>query len=1660
MLKYNIGKTIGLILTVVTLLVYGEVYIVSAAEYYHLRTNTTDFPQVSFEGILIENGIPVNYESAGLIIAENGVQRSITEISCNNIDDNKFALLFVLDMSSSVQQKNLFFMTQAIKDLLNTNDLNDCLVGITGFNDLSFLIHDFSNDKQSIITSLDELPSSGSSNLENAVLQSRAGVIDMFKNIAYRKEVILISDGSETGESNAIINGLLTAGIRVNTVTCDYAASELTRNIAMSTGAYTIDKVKNYVDMVYALNALYYSIKYQSVCKLMYESFACNSDNVLNMNFTSLGISRNTTFTIGKSQTSSIIVEPEFIDFGVVTPPNTIEREVRIKATVNDIHVDNIIVGEGFQIVNEPTDFELKKGEERIVRVRYIPNDTNYIFSKLIINGTHCKGGTVRLSGGSEDEKLDNKTISVLNPNGGEHLIVGHHFNLTWDGVLPNDTVSLEYSTNNGINWISISQKAYGLSFNWEIIPNTISNNCLLRINKLSKQDMSKSIVSLKGMFGKVVNSVWKDNQNEIYTGSTDGFIRLWNTTNGEPLRTIAGGIEGLVDFDLSPNHNYTAYISENGNKITIKNNENEFEEFDFSIQDEVFDVISWNPINNFMIAGTQSGKIYLWDFPDSQPVKVIDRQERINVIKWNPKGNQFAAGLENGYLHVFDVNGDDVISIEASDQKLNSFSFNPTGSIAATSSMNEYIQIWDLSNGQNITTFVDDMKILYDVAWDPQAKYIASSSIDSSVILWLPGSGQKHYKFKGHNNFVSNINWRSDGKFIASSTNQGELFIWSPDDIPFNKSIVQSDTSDNVWSIVNPNLQFNNISFNGLRVGDRLDSNLAPIIVNPNDYDIVFDTIYVKGGSKYFSINAGLLNLPYTLKSGSGLDMAVSYHPTSIINKLDTLIFKSGMREYRLLLFAYPVDRMIEVEPKYYDFGIVKVGQESDIKIFKINNVGTSNVFVERIKESLESSGQFSVINFDATIIPAGSYMEFGVKFTPDRHEAVGMIYDIVYDGKVGSDFISLTGAGASPQISVVKEHDFPLIICENEIREKIVVRNNGNDDLIINKIELNGIHESEFELDVSQFDLIIPPNDSSDFSIHFKPSINGNFDAEIDLLSNMNADRSTVNTIKLTASKDISDFEVNHNNLTYFVTELNEPQTKELHVVNTGSVPINWEIPLPADKFRVTEILPELCFPGDSSKVLIEFTGSEETGRFEDEIGLLDSCKTIEPINLTAFVGPNDARLRNSDKIQFPDVICIEDTVFSEFIIYNEGSTPLIITDIEIESASVFQILTEMQYPLIVFPGEEIKIDLSFNANKSGINLGQMIIIGNAVNCDDGICFIELEGTFLLDKFRFSENSVKFEGVIEGEEINGVIEIFNEGELDLSWNFPFIKNEIKLDSISTQVLEKGESALIYFTFTGGNHGRIYSEQFILKGPCKYSDSLTITVNVNGIASLGLRSDTLNAKPGDTLEVPLYLFKVDDNELPVSDGYSCTLEFNSSLLVPLDRTNATVKNGKWQVHLITPSTPIDDKGLLALVPVIATLGNSEDTEISITNSFVIGNRDIKILEIPGLFILDSLCYEGGVRLVGGGEKLSLSQNRPNPVIDFSTIEFTTIEYGRHQIVIYDMLGNQQKKLFDTEIIPGKYSVGFHLNELPVGNYIFRLISPTTSLSKKLTIHR
>jgi hypothetical protein len=71
-------------------------------------------------------------------------------------------------------------------------------------------------------------------------------------------------------------------------------------------------------------------------------------------------------------------------------------------------------------------------------------------------------------------------------PNGGEKFVVGSDTLITWEGILPTDTVQLDYSIDNGITWSLISNKATGLQYIWKDIPKPTSSECLIKIQQIS----------------------------------------------------------------------------------------------------------------------------------------------------------------------------------------------------------------------------------------------------------------------------------------------------------------------------------------------------------------------------------------------------------------------------------------------------------------------------------------------------------------------------------------------------------------------------------------------------------------------------------------------------------------------------------------------------------------------------------------------------------------------------------------------------------------------------------------------------------------------------------------------------------------------------------------------------------------------------------------------------------------------------------------------------------------------------------------------------------------------------------------------------------------------------------------------------------------------
>ncbi len=84
--------------------------------------------------------------------------------------------------------------------------------------------------------------------------------------------------------------------------------------------------------------------------------------------------------------------------------------------------------------------------------------------------------------------------------------------------------------------------------------------------------------------------------------------------------------------------------------------------------------------------------------------------------------------------------------------------------------------------------------------------------------------------------------------------------------------------------------------------------------------------------------------------------------------------------------------------------------------------------------------------------------------------------------------------------------------------------------------------------------------------------------------------------------------------------------------------------------------------------------------------------------------------------------------------------------------------------------------------------------------------------------------------------------------------------------------------------------------------------------------------------------------------------------------------------------------------------------------------------------------------------------KVNLSQNYPNPFNPSTNISFGLPQNGEVSLKIYDMLGREVATLFDGFKKQGYHTIDFDASALASGIYIYRLITDSGIISKKMTL--
>ena len=220
-------------------------------------------------------------------------------------------------------------------------------------------------------------------------------------------------------------------------------------------------------------------------------------------------------------------------------------------------------------------------------------------------------------------------------------------------------------------------------------------------------------------------------------------------------------------------------------------------------------------------------------------------------------------------------------------------------------------------------------------------------------------------------------------------------------------------------------------------------------------------------------------------------------------------LTFLIGCNDYTVAGVEKRQPQML-VHPQEIDFGRLDAGTESGHETFMIVNTGDEDLEIFA-PDLVSGNVRFEIDDYDEEVITieGGAFLEVNVYYTPETFETNGGYVSV--EGNDESNpmvQVLLTGGGDAPVIDVSPtEFDYGDISigCDNE--ERITIRNEGNQDLVVDSVTQMVTQPADILMEMGSLPeppWTIPPGQELDFLVSYIPSDIGADASDIEIVSN----------------------------------------------------------------------------------------------------------------------------------------------------------------------------------------------------------------------------------------------------------------------------------------------------------------------------------------------------------------------------------------------------------------------------------------------------------------------------------------------------------------------------------------------------------------------------
>ncbi|MCL5991444.1 MAG: choice-of-anchor D domain-containing protein [Bacteroidetes bacterium] len=977
-----------------------------------------------------------NLSPSDFTLTEDGIQRTVTKVFCSSPKpDVSISSVLTLDVSGFMKDSILKMAQNGANKWVNLLNFSSSECALTAFSDESYFINDFTTNKQRLLDKIAFIRSFCGvdkfcrANYNEAFLNPNNGAINVVANGKNKRVIIFLTNGKPSFEpqTDRIIQLCQQNQITVFSIVVNMDAPTCLKEISLHTGGEWFDNVTTEEKCKEIFLRVFQLAQNVKPCEIEWLS---DENCVTNRSCISTLIpqSAQTKFSyfISINNIAKIEYNPStIIKFDTIIPSKSQIKEILITARKRDLLIKNYKTNNpDFQIIDwggSTPPFILQENQSRTLKVQFTPSNNVFAFSCFEIESDACIGNKFYARTCIFYDTTVNKVFKLTKPNGGESFVQGSDTTITWEGVLPGDSLTIDFSIDKGINWKNLTNGASNLKYKWNNIPSPISKQCIMKVKSKEIPIAYGSLIhTFRGHNGFVSSVAFSPDGTKLASGSNDETVKLWDIITGDQVKSLTGHTDVIRCVAYSPDNTMFASASEYYDKTIKLWDVNSGSEIKTLIgHTETIYSIAFSPNSTFLASGSEDRTIKLWNLTTGDVIKSFSGQaEGITSIAYSPDGTKLVSGSFDHTIKIWDINSGNLINTFLGHLVVvGSVIFSADGKLLASCSGDSTIKIWDFNSGTIIKTLTGKNFRPSSIAFNPNGSKLASGNSDSTIKIWDLNSGTIIKTLTGHTGRIRTVAFSPDGLFLASGSNDSTIKIWAMD----NVSIAQQDISDSLWSIVAPQAGAVDIDMKQALVGTMKDSVITGFITNTGSYPCRIDSIYFEGGdNNQFAQVSGFP--PFTVDVGNTKSVEFRFKPNSVGNKSSTIVIITQADTLRQRIIGEGVLPQLLVMTNILDFGKVELGNEktfSDTLLLK--NIGTSPIAITNTELMYPDKEQFNIISGGGAFnLNSGDSRPLTVQFKPKYggRTSGGIGFD--YSGAGSPAIVTLFGEGIGGLVTI----------------------------------------------------------------------------------------------------------------------------------------------------------------------------------------------------------------------------------------------------------------------------------------------------------------------------------------------------------------------------------------------------------------------------------------------------------------------------------------------------------------------------------------------------------------------------------------------------------------------------------------------------------------